>query len=100
VKREKIQAAFLGKTEKLRLAVRITVQNLRKTQAEIEVQDQLPVSQNSKIEIKDINLQPAPAKRDDKGILTWTMTLAPQEKREITLDFTIEYPKDAKIIGI
>jgi len=100
VKREKIGAAFLGKTEKLRLVVRITVQNLRKTQAEIEVLDQLPLSQNSKIEITDVNLQPAPAKKDDKGILTWTLTLAPQEKKEITLDFTIEYPKDATIIGI
>ncbi len=100
VKREKIGAAFLGKTEKLRLVYKITVQNLRKMPAEIEVMDQLPVSQNSKIEVKDVNLQPAPSKKDDRGILTWTLTLAPQEKKEITLDFTIEYPKDATIIGI
>jgi uncharacterized protein (TIGR02231 family) len=100
VKREKTGAAFLGKTAKLRLVYKITVQNLRKTPAEIEVTDQLPVSQNSKIEVKDVNLQPAPSKKDDRGILTWTLTLAPQEKKEIILDFTIEYPKDATIIGI
>ena len=100
VKREKIGAAFLGKTTKLRLVYKITVQNLRKTPADIEVTDQLPVSQNSKIEVKDVNLQPAPSKKDDRGILTWTLTLAPQEKKEIILDFTIEYPKDATIIGI
>ena len=34
VKREKIGAGFLSKTEKLRLAYKITVQNLRKTPAE------------------------------------------------------------------
>jgi uncharacterized protein (TIGR02231 family) len=100
VKKEKINAGFLGKTEKLHFVYKITVQNLRKNAAEIELMDQLPISQNDKIEIKDINIQPAQAKKDEKGILTWKLTLAPQEKKEITLDFTIEYPKDANIIGI
>jgi uncharacterized protein (TIGR02231 family) len=100
VKKEKINPGFLGKTEKLRLVYKITVQNLRKNAAEIELMDQLPVSQNDKIEIKDVNIQPAQSKKDDKGILTWKLTLAPQEKKEITIDFIIEYPKDATIIGI
>lgn len=100
VKKEKVNPGFLGKTEKLHLAYRITVQNLRKSAAEIEVMDQLPISQNDKIEIKDVNIQPTQAKKDEKGILTWKLTLAAQEKKEITIDFTIEYPRDANIIGI
>jgi len=100
VKREKVNPGFLGKNEKLRLVYKITAQNLRKIAAEVELLDQLPVSQNDKIEVKDITIQPAQAKKDDKGILTWKLTLAPQEKKEITIDFIIEYPKDARIIGI
>ena len=100
VKREKVNPGFLGRNEKLRLVYKITVQNLRKIAAEVELQDQLPVSQNDKIEVKDITIQPAQAKKDDKGILTWKLTLAPQEKKEITIDFIIEYPKDARIMGI
>jgi uncharacterized protein (TIGR02231 family) len=100
MKREKISPAFLGKTEKLNLVYKITVQNLRKNSVDIEIMDQVPVSQNDKISVKDVSINPDPAKRDDKGILTWTLTLAPQEKKEIVIDFTIEYPKDATIIGI
>jgi len=100
VKREKVNPGFLGKNEKLRLVYKITAQNLRKIAAEVELLDQLPVSQNDKIEVKDITIQPAQAKKDDKGILTWKLTLAPQEKKEITIDFIIEYPKDARIVGI
>jgi uncharacterized protein (TIGR02231 family) len=100
VKREKLGPGFLGKTEKLHLIYKITVENLRKNAAAIEVTDQLPVSQNDKITVKDVSLQPAPAKKDDKGILTWTLTLAPRERKEINIDFTIEYPKDAIIAGI
>lgn len=100
VKKEKIGAGFLSKTDRLHLVARITVQNLRKTAVEIEISDQLPVSRNAKIEIKDVVLQPPGARRAENGILTWSLTLAPQEKKEITLDFAIEYPKDAVIIGL
>jgi uncharacterized protein (TIGR02231 family) len=100
VKREKIAAGFLSKTEKLHLVQRITVQNLRKTAVSIDVSDRLPVSQNSKIEITNVSLLPAPAKKETNGLLSWTLNLAPLEKKEITLDFTIEYPKDARITGL
>lgn len=100
VKTEKTAPGFLSKTEKLRLVYKITVQNLRKYQVEAEILDQIPVSQNSKIEVKEVNISPAPTKKDEKGILSWVITLAPQEKREILIDFTIEYPKDANIIGL
>jgi uncharacterized protein (TIGR02231 family) len=101
VKREKSGAGFLGgKNEKLRIVVRITVQNLRKQAAVVEVRDQLPVSRNEKIEVKDVTMTPAPAKKDEKGILTWTLNLAPQEKREIQIDFIIEYPRDTPVVGI
>ena len=100
VKREKLNPGFLGNSEKLRLTYRITVQNLRKNEAKVELLDKLPVSQNDKIQVKDITIQPAQAKKDDQGILTWNLTLAPQEKKVITLEFTVEYPKDARIIGL
>ena len=100
VKREKIAAGFLSKTEKLHLVQRITVQNLRKTAVSVDVSDRLPVSQNSKIEVTNVSLVPVPAKKETNGLLSWTLNLAPQEKKEITLDFTIEYPKDARIVGL
>jgi uncharacterized protein (TIGR02231 family) len=100
VKREKTAPGFLSKTEKLRLVYKITIQNLRKYQVEAEILDQIPVSQNSKVEVKEVNISPPPTKKDEKGILSWLLTLAPLEKREILVDFTIEYPKDANIIGL
>jgi len=100
VKREKSPPGFLGKTERVKLVYRITIQNLRKNQVKIDVLDQLPLSQHTKIEIKDVNITPPPSKKDEKGILTWTLTLEPQEKREILMGFTIEYPKGSNIIGL
>jgi uncharacterized protein (TIGR02231 family) len=99
-KREKSPPGFLGKNERIKLAYKITIQNLRKHKVDIEILDQLPISQNTKIEIKDLILTPEPAKKDEKGFLTWTLTLEPQEKKDILIGFTIEYPKGAYIRGI
>lgn len=99
-KREKSPPGFLGKNERIKLAYKITIQNLRKHKIDIEILDQLPISQNTKIEIKDLILTPEPAKKDDKGFLFWTLALEPQEKKEILIGFTIEYPKGAIIRGI
>jgi len=90
----------LGKNERVKLAYKITVQNLRRHKVDIEILDQLPISQNTKIEIKNLTITPEPAKKDEKGFLTWTLTLEPQEKKEILIGFTIEYPKGAYIRGI
>jgi len=100
VKREKTAPGFLGKLEKLRLVYRIEAQNLRKNPVTIDIFDQIPVSQNTKIEVKDVKIIPEPAKKDERGIMTWTVKLLPQEKKEIQIEFTIEFPKDAHIIGL
>lgn len=99
-KKETSPPGFLGKNERIKLAYKITVQNLRQNQVNIEILDQLPISQNTKIEIKDQKITPAPSKKDENGILTWILSLEPQEKREIIIEFTIEYPKGTTIRGI
>lgn len=100
MKREKSGPGFLGKTEKVHLVYKITLESLRNREVEIELQDQIPVSQNAKIEVKDIKITPAPTSRDEKGIVTWKAKLGPKEKQEFTIDFTVEYPKDARIVGL
>lgn len=100
IKREKSPPGFLGKNERIKLVYKITVQNLRSTKVDIEIQDQLPISQNTKIEIKDLAITPEPSKKNEKGFLTWTLTLEPQAKKEILIGFTIEYPKGTTIRGI
>lgn len=100
VRREKSGPGFLGKNERVTQVFKITVENLRKRPVEVEVQDQIPVSQNTKIEVKEVKIAPAPSRRDEKGILSWELRLNPGQKQEITIEFSVEYPKDSRIIGI
>jgi len=100
VKREKSGPGFLGKNERVNQIFRIAVENLRNRPVEIEIQDQIPVSQNTKIEVKDVKIVPAPFSRDEKGLLSWKLKLNPAQKQEIIIEFTVEYPKDSRVVGI
>jgi uncharacterized protein (TIGR02231 family) len=100
VKQEKSGPAFLGKKDKMRFVYRITIQNFRKNPVEIEVLDQLPLSRNTQVEVSNVSITPGPSKKDEQGILSWALTLNPQEKKEILIDYTVEFPKDARIIGM
>lgn len=100
LKRERGKAGLLGGRERIKFAYRITIQNLRKNEIVIEVIDQIPVSQNTQIEVKDVNFNPQPNQKDEKGILNWILQIPPQAEKKITLEFTIEFPKDLNIRGL
>lgn len=100
LKRDKSQSGLIGKTEKVHYAYRITIENLRQKEISLELKDQIPVSRNEKIGIKDVTLTPAPSTREEQGVLGWSIKLAPGEKKQYMLEFTVEYPKGTRITGI
>jgi len=100
LKREKSGPGFLGKTEKVYLVYKITLENLRNREVEVELQDQIPVSQNARIEIKEVKITPVPDKQEKNGLVTWKMKLDPGKKQEFTLNFSVEYPEGTQISGI
>lgn len=84
---------FSGDKKKETQSYEITIKNNRKSPVTIDVEDQLPVSQNSEIVVEGIEL--SKAKKDDAtGKLTWRYTIAPGEQQKITLTYSIRYPKN------
>jgi hypothetical protein len=81
-KRRKMQAVFL-----------IEVENLAGQQATIQLADRIPVSDNDDVRISGVRIEPA-AKPDSKGLLKWDVTLAPKEKRQYRIEYTVIYPPE------
>lgn len=78
----------------------LTLQNNKTLPAKVVVHDQVPVSRNEKIVVKVLAPDVKTAKPDDGGKLTWTLDLKPGEKRDLTVKFTIEHPKDVTVEGL
>ncbi|MBC7363627.1 MAG: mucoidy inhibitor MuiA family protein [Candidatus Aminicenantes bacterium] len=101
VKKEKSKTSgvFKDKVQKISLAYKITLENLRHRPVEVELVDQIPVSQVKYIVVKDVKITPAPDKQDEKGIITWKVTLEPGKKLEFKLSFSVEYPVGLELPG-
>lgn len=78
----------------------LTIQNNKKSAERVIVVDQLPLSRNEKIVIKQLMPDAREVKPTDEGTLKWTLDLKPGEKREITVKFTVEHPNDVTVTGL
>jgi len=74
------------------------LQNNKKAPVSLVLRDQLPVSRHEKIVVK--LLAPEDLKPGEDGRLEWKLTLAPGEKRELPLKFSVEYPNDLPVSGL
>lgn len=103
VKREKMKdltsKKFIGSNLTEEHAWEITIRNTKAEVIQITVEDQLPVSKNSQIEVR--MAESGGAKFDaNTGKLTWGLTLQPNESRKVLYRYEVKYPKDKQISGL
>lgn len=87
---------FIGTNRKEFLAYELVIKNNRKSPIQIEVQDQLPVSQDSDIEVDIINISKA-EHEVPTGKLKWNFHIPAGQTERINLAFSIKYPKNKPI---
>jgi uncharacterized protein (TIGR02231 family) len=78
---------------------RTRVANHTPRAARVTVLDQIPVSRDESITVREIAAEPAPAERTDLGVLTWRLDLAPGQQREITLAVRVELARGVEMVG-
>lgn len=87
---------YIGSNRKEIHAYQMIVKNNRKGAIEIEVLDQLPVSQDSDIEVSAEEISDA-QKNDLTGQLKWEFKVEPNESKKLNLRFNVKYPKNKPI---
>lgn len=103
LKREKVKdlnsSVLIGLNQKESHGYEINVRNNQATAITLTVEDQIPVSKNSQIEISLTN--PGGAEYSSvNGKLVWKITLKPNETRRLLYQFEVKYPKDRMIAGL
>lgn len=103
VKRDKVKEftsrKMIAGNERETLGYEISVRNSKAEAIQIVVEDQIPVSQHSQIEVLAIDLGAA-AYNKETGKLTWRWTLQPGESRKVQFRFEVKHPKDKPITGL
>lgn len=103
VKREKLKdfssRKLIGSNQRETRAFEISIRNTKSEIVKITVEDQVPISQNSQIEVTVSDVGGARYNKDT-GKLVWEMTLQPNETKKVVYKFEVKYPKDRVVSGL
>jgi len=103
VKREKLKEftsrKFIGANQREQYAWEISVRNTKPETIKVTIEDQVPVSQNSQIEVTTVDLGGAKYNKDT-GKLSWDLQLQPNETKKVVLKYEVKYPKDKQVGGL
>jgi uncharacterized protein (TIGR02231 family) len=91
--------ATLGSTRRRDAEFKITIGNHTPAKARVTVLDQVPVSRDDQISVRELRAEPEPAERTEMGVLTWRLELAAGETRELHLGFRVEVGKGVELAG-
>lgn len=75
----------------------LTVRNNKSTPVEITLNDQIPVSSNSSINV-DLTELSGGRINQQTGEIKWDISLKPQESKQIIFSYSVKYPKDKTVI--
>jgi uncharacterized protein (TIGR02231 family) len=74
----------------------ITIRNNKSIPVKITLNDQVPVSSNSNINIDPLELSGGKLNQET-GEVKWDLELKPQETKQIVLTYSVKYPKDKTV---
>ena len=77
-----------------------TVRSLHTFPVKVQVIDQIPVSENTAITVDMLPVTTPPTDKqiaDKRGVMGWTLNLAPSESRQIRLAYRLKWPADRVI---
>ncbi len=87
---------FFGTTRKETYTYEIQVKNNRDEPVQIDLEDQVPITEESEIKVEALEI--SKAELDDiSGILRWHINLASGQSEKVVVSFSVKYPKNRRI---
>jgi uncharacterized protein (TIGR02231 family) len=90
---------LIGSTKKEEFVYEISIRNTKKDPIEISLEDQVPVSKDSQIEVEVTDA--GGAEYDvTTGKLVWKINLNSTETKKVTFKYSVKYPKNKIVSGL
>lgn len=101
INREKVKdfttKQFIGTKKEETRSWLTTIKNNKNQAINLVIMDQIPVSTLEEIEVQPQDLSAGKLNKET-GEVKWEFTLDPNSKKELTLKYSVKYPKDKKLI--
>ncbi len=87
---------FIGLHRKESFKYEIVVKNNSSEDVQLELIDQVPISQENDIEVNTEEMSNANL-NEENGKLSWDMKLASGKSRKVVISFTVKYPRNKRV---
>ena len=101
VRKKENEPSWFGQTKTEVREFKTTVKNLHDFVMKVVVIDQMPFSENTAIVVEALNATTPPTEKivnDKRGVMGWTLDLAPNETKEIRLAYKLKWPADRDVV--
>ena len=88
-----------GNTKKISRVFEIEVRNTRKAAIDIEIEDQVPLSNNEQLNVEILETGGAEYNKET-GKLVWKLKLAPGESKKLRFGYSVKYPRKMILNGL
>jgi hypothetical protein len=85
---------FLGSKKIQEQAYRIWVRNNKAQNIRLVIEDQIPISNNKEVEVESLDRKGGKL-NTETGIITWEITVAPSEEKELKNHYRVKSPKNS-----
>jgi uncharacterized protein (TIGR02231 family) len=96
IDQKRSSVTWTGKRKRMLASFLVTAENLSDKPSIFQLADRVPVSETDEIKVIGVKLQPE-SKPDVKGLVKWEVTLAPKDKKEFRIEYTVDYPADLRV---
>ncbi|MBU5612432.1 mucoidy inhibitor MuiA family protein [Geomonas azotofigens] len=80
--------------------VTMELENFKQRPVTVSLRDQQPLPGNAEIKVAVEDASPKPAETKEDGTIVWKVELAPSEKKRVSYELVIEYPKGRELVGL
>jgi len=104
VKKTKDESGIFEKKNRFIYLYETKITNAKKTEIELKLWDQLPISTDKAIVVKLLDPKyikdSETLKKSNQDIFEWLLNLKPEEVIKVPLSFSVEYPQDSYLEGL
>ncbi len=97
--KEKTKEKFFDEKRELTRSYTITVRNTKNLPITLQLQDQMPLSNNKDIVVEAIELDGGKAD-EYSGIVSWDLKLKPKETKVIKFTYSVKAPKQIQLVNL
>ena len=100
VNRKENEPTWYNQTKIETREFKTTVKNLHDFPVKVQVIDRLPISENTAITVEMLPITTPPTEKqvaDRRGVMSWTLDLAPNEAKDIRLAYRLKWPADRDV---